>query len=198
MNEIQEQSETVTEFRLSKKKFLFNLIKLIPKMRSIRKRVERILIETKAPTLDVRAPSAEIIQRDLEDICRVPHRRIGTHEAHQIEDFLVSKLKELGLELVKKEPINLINWSASNWKLIISTEGKKIEIPCFYVLNTGFTTAEGIKAPIVYVDTGQPKDFKGVDVQGKIVVADIECLTLPLGKLIKLAKLYYVSDPSKS
>ncbi|MFX0175204.1 MAG: M28 family peptidase [Candidatus Hodarchaeota archaeon] len=198
MNEIQEQSETVTEFRLSKKKFLFNLIKLIPKMRSIRKRVERILIETKAPTLDVRAPSAEIIQRDLEDICRVPHRRIGTHEAHQIEDFLVSKLEELGLESVKKEPINLINWSALNWKLIISTDGKQIEIPCFYVLNTGFTNAEGIKAPLVYVDTGQPKDFKGVDVQGKIVVADIECPTLPLGKIIKLAKLYYVSDPSSS
>jgi hypothetical protein len=198
MNELQVQSESVTEFRLSKKKFLFNLIKLIPKMRSIRKRVERILSETKAPILEVKAPSAETIQKDLEDICKVPHRRIGTNEAHQIEDFLENKLKELGLKSVKKEPINVINWSASNWKLLISTNGKQIEIPCFYVLNSGFTNGEGITAPLVYVGTGQVKNFKGVDIQGKIVVTDIECPTLPLGKLIKLTKLYYVSDPSNS
>jgi hypothetical protein len=198
MNEIKEQPEHVTEFRFSKRKFLFNLIKLIPKMRSIRKGAEKILSETKAPDLDVKAPSAEAIQKDLEYICKVPHRRIGTHEAHQIEDFLFSKFKELGLESVKKEPIDLINWSASNWKLLISTKGKQIEIPCFYVLNTGFTNDEGITAPLVYVGIGRKKDFKGVDVQGKIVVADIECPTLPLGKLIKLAKLYYVSDPSNS
>lgn len=198
MSEIQEQSESVTEFRLSKKKFLFNLIKLIPKMRRVRKRVERILSDTKVPSLEVKAPSAEAIQKDLEDICKVPHRRIGTNEAHQIENFLVSKLKELGLESLKKEPIDVINWTASKWKLLISSNGNQIEIPCFYVLNTGFTNGEGITAPLVYVGTGQIKDFKGVDVQGKIVVADIECPTLPLGKLIKLAKLYYVSDPSNS
>ena len=81
---------------------------------------------------------------------------------------------------------------------MISNNGKQIEIPCFYVLNAGFTTEKGINAPLVYVGTGQTKDFKGIDVQGKIVVADIECPTLPLGKLIKLAKLYYVSDPSSS
>ena len=198
MNEIQESSEPVTEFRLSKKKFLLNLIKLIPKMKKIRKKAEQIILEAEPPKLNAEAPTSEKIQEDLEDICKVPHRRIGTKQAHEIEDFLVSKCKELGLESVKKEPFEVINWSAKNWKLTISTEKDEIEVPCFYVLNTGFTSGNGLTAPLIYIGTGKRKDFKEVDVKGKIAVADIECPTLPLGKLIKLAKLYYVSDPTNT
>jgi len=198
MNEIQESSEAVTEFRLSKKKFLLNLLKLIPKMRKIRKKAEQILLEAEPPKLKVKAPNAEEIQSDLETICKVPHRRIGTNYAHEIENFLVSKCKELGLESVEKEPFEVINWSARNWKLLISTEDEEMEIPCFYMLNTGFTAENGITAPLIYVGTGKDKDFKEVDVRDKIVVADIECPSLPLGKLIKLSQLFYVSDPTNS
>ncbi|MFX0076901.1 MAG: M28 family peptidase [Candidatus Hermodarchaeota archaeon] len=198
MNEVQHSSEDLTEFRLSRKKFLLNLIKLIPTMKRIRKRAEKILLGAEPPKLTVEAPPSEKIQEDLMDICRVPHRRIGTEHAHEIEDYLVNKCKELGLESVKKEPFEVINWSAKNWKLVISTGGEKMEVPCFYVLNTGFTTEEGITAPLVYVGTGNKKDFKNSDVSGKIVVADIEFPTLPIGRLIKLAKLFYVSDPTKA
>ena len=198
MNESQESSGPIVEFRLSKKKFLLNLLKLIPKMKKIRKRAEEILLETEVPKLKVKAPTSEEIQEDIENICRVPHRRIGTAEAREIEDFLEKKCNELGLESVKKEPVEVINWSATNWKLTISTEGKEIEIPCFYVLNTGFTAENGITAPLFYVGTGKEKDFRKVDVSGKIVVADIEFPTLPLGKLIKLAKLFYVADPTST
>ena len=102
------------------------------------------------------------------------------------------------MESVKKEPIDVTNWSAKNWKLTISTDEEEIEVPSFYVLDTGFTGETGITAPLVYVATGKEKDFRKVDVKDKIVVADIECPSLPLGKLIKLAKLYYVSDPTNS
>jgi hypothetical protein len=198
MKPVQETSRVVTEFRLSKRKFLLNLIKLIPKMKKIRKKAEQILLETEIPKLGVKAPDSIKIREDLEAICKVPHRRIGTQSAHEIEDFLVNKFKELGLESVKKEPIDVINWSATNWKLTVSSEKEKIEIPCFYVLNTGFTQENGITAPLIYVGTGTEKDFKKIDVKDKIVIADIECPSLPLGKLIKLAKLYYVSDPTNS
>ena len=120
MNAIQESSEEFIEFRLSKKKFLFNLIKLIPKMKKIRKKSDLILLETEPPNLQVEAPTSKEIQEDLENICKGPHRRIGTKEAHEIEDFLVNKCNELGLESLKKEPVEVINWSAKNWKLTIS------------------------------------------------------------------------------
>ncbi len=79
----------------------------------------------------------------LEQICKYPHRRIGTNYAHEIEDFLFAKFKEFGLETVKKERLDLIDWSVTNWKLIIQKGNEPIEIPCFYVLNTGFTDKNG-------------------------------------------------------
>ena len=196
MKATQESSEDVFEFRLSKKKFLLNLIKLIPKMKKIRKKAALILLEEEPAKLKVEAPNSKEILEDIESICKVPHRRIGTKQAHEIEDYLVNRCKELGLESVKKEPVEVIDWSAKNWKLTISTEKDEIEVPCFYVLNTGFTEEKGVTAPLVYVGTGKEKDFKKIDVKGKIVVADIEFPSLPIGKLIKLAKLFYVSDPT--
>jgi hypothetical protein len=195
MNECREKSEEVIEFRLSKRKFLLNLLKLIPKMKKIRKRAEEIIANMKDSDLEMDVPTSEEIQQNLEQICKFPHRRIGTNYAHEIEDLLFTKCKEFGLETVKKERLDMIDWSANNWKLIIQKENEPIEIPCFYVLNTGFTDKNGITAPLVYVGTGEEKDFKKKDVKDKIVVADIEFPTLPLGKLIKLAKLFYVSDP---
>jgi len=188
MNETQTEAERVVEFRLSKKKFIFNLLKLIPTMRRIRKRAEQILLETEPSELKVEVPNSGQIQKDLETICKVPHRRIGTEYAHEIEDFLVNKCKELGLESVQKEPVDVINWSAKDWKLTITTENEEVEISSFYMLNSGFTAEDGITAPLVYVETGQEKDFKHKDVRNKIVVADIECPSLPLGKLMKLTK----------
>jgi hypothetical protein len=198
MNEIQPDSKHVVEFRLSKKKFIFNLLKLIPTMRRIRKKAEQILVEEEIPKQKAEVQNSDQIQKDLEIICKVPHRRIGTEYAHKIEDFLMQKCGELGLESVKKEPMDVINWSAKNWKLTIKTKNEEIEIPSFYMLNSGFTAKEGITAPLIYVGTGQEKDFKSKEFSNKIVVADIECPSLPLGKLLKLTKLFYLSDPSKS
>jgi len=198
MNETQIEAERVVEFRLSKSKFIFNLLRLIPTMRRIRKRAEQILLESEPSELKVEVPNSGQIQKDLETVCKVPHRRIGTEYAHEIEDFLIDKCKELGLESVKKEPVDVIDWSAKNWKLTIRTSNEELEVPSFYMLNSGFTAKDGITAPLVYVETGTEKDFKHKDVRDKIVVADIECPSLPLGKLIKLAKLFYLSDPTHS
>ncbi len=77
MNASQESSEDVFEFRLSKKKFLLNLIKLIPKMKKIRKKAALILLEEEPAKLKVEAPNSKIILEDIENICKVPHRRIG-------------------------------------------------------------------------------------------------------------------------
>ncbi len=195
MNELREISEEGVEFRLSKRKFLLNLLKLIPKMKKIRRKAEEIIVNMKPSDLEMIIPTSEEIQQNLEQICKFAHRRIGTNYAHEIEDFLFTKFKEFGLETVKKERLNLVDWCASNWKLIIQKGNEPIEIPCFYVLNTGFTDKNGITAPLVYVGTGEEKNFKKKNVKDKIVVADIEFPTFPLGKIIKLAKLFYVSDP---
>ena len=198
MDQEKEDFEPSPEFNLSQKDFISNLFKLIPKMERVREKAEKIILEIQEPENKVLAPDSKIIQDDLEKICSLPHRRIGTEEAHEIENFIEKKCKELGLKDVKKETFEVINWVATKWKLSITVKDKIIEIPCFYVLNTEFTNKNGITAPLVYVGTGKDKDFKKKDVKDKIVVADIEFPTLPLGKILNLAKTYYVSDPTNS
>ncbi len=187
-----------TEFSMSVKKFLINLLKLIPKMRKIRKKSEKILLEMEDPKMKISAPDSRIIQKDLEKICSVPHRRIGTDEAHKIENFIEKTFLELELENVKRDEVNITNWVATKWSLSISTDKETTEIPCFYVLNTEFTGQKGITAPLIYVGTGSAKDFKNLNINNKIVVADIKFPTLPIGKLFKLGKPYYISDPTSS
>ncbi|MHA1149453.1 MAG: M28 family peptidase [Promethearchaeota archaeon] len=76
------------------------------------------------------------------------------------------------------------------------------EIPSFYCVNTGFTDSQGITAPLIYVGKGRAKDFKNIDVSGKIVVAEVTFPFIPIGLLFNFLKLirgvYYISDPDGS
>jgi hypothetical protein len=198
MERTKTNSESPSEFTFDRKKMIANLMELIPKMKELREKVKDIIPTIPDPKLKITAPESNTIQRDLEKICSVPHRRIGTKEAHEIEDFLEKTYRELGLIKVQKETFEVINWVATDWRLSIKTEKETIDIPSFYVLNTEFTDKKGISAPIIYVGAGSKKDFRQKDVAGKIVVADIEFPTLPLGTLLKMAEPYYVADPKHS
>ena len=198
MDQSKNNSEPITEFTFDRKKMIANLMNLIPKMKELREKTEEILPTLQKPKLQVLAPDSETIENDLRRICSVPHRRIGTEEAHEIENYLEKTVKELGLENVKKETFEVINWVGTDWKLSIEANNETFEIPCFYVLDTEFTEKKGITAPLIYVGTGSKRDFKKTDVKGKIVVADIEFPTFPVGKIVKMAEPYYVADPQNS
>jgi len=198
MDQTNSNLEPPSEFTLDRKKMMANLMDLIPKMKDLREKTEAIIPKIQKPDVQIHAPDSATIQNDLEKICSVPHRRIGTEEAHEIENFLEKTFKELGLNNVHRETFEVINWVATNWKLSIKTNNDALEVPCFYTLNTEFTDKNGVSAPLIYVGSGSKKDFRKIDVSGKIVVADIEFPTLPLGKLLKLAYPYYVADPQNT
>ncbi len=193
-----ENTEPIAEFGITKKKFVINFLKIIRKTKKTRKSAEEYLKNIEEVEPMIKSPDLSVINNDLEKICSVPHRRIGSDYSHEIEDLIVKTFKDIGLENVKKEPFDITSWTATNWKLRVETKEESLEIPCFYVVNTGFTSKEGINAPLVYVGTGTDKDFKANDVKGKIIVADIENPLLPVGKLLKLSKGYMISDPTNS
>jgi len=143
-------------------------------------------------------PGSNEIFEWIEEICKLPHRRPGTPEGHEAEHWVAKKLKEFGLKNVTMDPISITCWNADHWSLTV--EGR--EIPSFFVVNSGFTPSEGVTAPLVYVGTGSRKEFKKVDVMGKIAVADITFPFIPSGVLVKLLQilgaLYYFSDPDHS
>ena len=114
-------------------------------------------------------PDSDMIFSWIKGICQTPHRRPGTPEHLKAEEWVLNELNELGLENITKDPIQINVWSAKKWSLRV--DGK--EIPSFFVVNTGFTDLQGITAPLIYVGKGRTKDFKKLDVSGKIVVAEV-------------------------
>lgn len=143
-------------------------------------------------------PTSDEIYSLITALCETPHRRSGTPEGHRAEQWVETKFKELGLEHVSVDPIPITVWNASNWELRV--ENRKI--PSFFIVNTEFTDSEGIRAPLVYVGKGTHKNFKKVDVEGKIVVADVPFPYIPTGLLMTFLKLlgatYIISDPGQN
>ncbi len=191
-----ETLEPTPEFNITIDNFLLHLQKILPYITKMKENALEKIKNIQDFPYSVSTPDSQEVNSLLQKICEPPHRRIGTPEAHLIEDFIAHKFHDAGLENITKEPLKITLWNASNWKLIVSTGEKQIEMPCFYVLNSGFTGSTGITAPLVYVGKGKPKKFEKIDVKGKIVVGDIEFPTFPYGMLTKAFDSYYVSDPN--
>ena len=164
--------------------------------RKLRRAAREELTRLPEPALSPPLPDSQAIFRDVEEICATPHRRAGTCHGHRAEEYVAERFREIGLCDVTKDPIDITLWDAHNWKLLIDSNGEEIDFPAFYVVNTGFTGPEGVQGEMVYAGTGTARDFAKVDVQGKIVVAEIPFPALPLGLLTRvLGGGFYTSDP---
>jgi hypothetical protein len=142
---------------------------------------------------DAKVPSQDEITGWIDTICIPENRRPGEAGDLKAEDYIYQKFTEFGLKDVKKEPVDLTVWRAQSWSLAAGDE----EIPSFYVLNSGFTPADGVTGEMVYLGTGTAEAFKATDVKGKIAVIDLDFGILPVLPLILLAS-YYVYDPDNT
>jgi len=183
------------KFSFSQDEFLANLQKLVPLMNATRIEIDNFLALNQEVQEHISIPNMNDMKREFDKICSVPHRRVGTKEAHQIEDYIENMFNKFGLVKVTKEPMELTNWVANKWNLTLKVNKNILNIPSFYVLNTGFTPASGVTAPLIYLGNGSEKDYDGKDIKGKIVVIDIAMPLMPIGLLKKQGLSYYFSDP---
>jgi hypothetical protein len=174
---------------------LGRIIGRLPSIWETRREASRLVESLPRFPRDLELPDQETIYAWIEELCRTPHRRPGTEEGQAAERWVADRLRELGLQEVTLDPVPITAWSARRWSL--TAGGAKI--PCFYVVNSGFTPPEGVKAPMVFVGQGRPRDFAGKPVRGKIVVADVPFPRLPTGVLVKLLRIHYeLSDPERA
>jgi len=194
-----EEIEDIWEDRVSTKPsgIIIRFLKKLPSIWMAKRRAKKLLKNFPEYNHPIKYPNSTEIYNWISEICQTPHRRPGTAEGHQAEKWVASKFKELGLQDITVDPIPIKIWNADRWSLTIG--GQKI--PSFFILNTGFTSNDGITAPLAYVGEGKKKDFKSVDVEGKIVVADVPFPYISIGRLIKALKIvgatYIVSDPAR-
>jgi len=170
----------------------------LPALWLARLRAARLLARMPEYGGTVGGVDAEKIHGWVREICATPHRRPGTPEGRRAEDWAAAKFRELGLEGVRLDPIPIEVWGASRWSLEV--EGRAV--PCFFLVHSGFTGPEGIETPLAYVGRGRPRDFRRVNVAGKIAVAEVPFPYVPTGLLVmflrRVGAALHVSDPGKS
>ncbi|MHA1359165.1 MAG: M28 family peptidase [Candidatus Helarchaeota archaeon] len=199
-NKMQENGGSEERWEVSVKTLdlLIGFVKSLPRIWMAKFRAKSLTQTLPSYDVPLNLPTSEEIFSWIEGICQTLHRRPGTPEGLQAEQWVANKLKTLGLKNVTLDPIPITIWTAKNWFLKVNG----VEMPSFFVVNTGFTSSKGIKAPLVYVYDGASKFFQKIDVTGKIVVADVPFPYIPTGLLMKLMKVlgasYYISDPERS
>jgi len=174
---------------------LGRLLKRLPQIWSLKREAKKLAATLAESEGVATPPDSETIFGWIEELCQTPHRRPGTSEGHRAESWVADRFREMGLEQVTLDPIPIAVWTAQRWSLRVAGQ----EIPSFFVVNTGFTGPEGVSAPLVYIGIGQPRDFAGKEVAGKIVVAEVPFPKIPYGALLKLSgAAYTISDPDGS
>ncbi len=109
------------------------------------------------------------------DFIKIGWRRPGTPEAHKTAQYILEKFNEFGLEDAHLEPFEMLFYNPTQWKLTIycdSLPNKETTIDCFPAWHSKASDPGGTSGELVFVGLGTEKDFKKIDVSGKIVVVE--------------------------
>ena len=145
--------------------------------------------EKKNPAL---IPPKEEIFSWIEYLCSLGHRRSGTENNWKSAQYIAERFREFGLEEIHYDHPDAKLFFPEEWSLKIGEEN----IPCYFINYTNYSGEIGefdtgdITAELVYVGDGRPEDFEGIDVKGKIVVANNRWLDYDLDYFEK----YHASD----
>lgn len=119
-------------------------------------------------------PSKEEIFSWIEHFASFGHRRSGTENNLKSAHYIADRFREFGLADVRFDHPDAKFFFPQEWSLKVNGE----EIPCYFINYTNYSGEVGasdtgeIAAEMVYVGDGRAEDFEGVDVEGKIVVAN--------------------------
>lgn len=99
-------------------------------------------------------------------------RIIGTSADDETADWMMSQLRQTGVENVRVDTIPLpTQWLPQSWQLSIEVEGKATELASAWpAYGSVGTLPAGVKLELIDVGLGMATDFQGRDVRGKAVV----------------------------
>ena len=100
---------------------------------------------------------------------RLGGRTSGSEAEHAAADYLADVMAQIGLQDVEKVAAQCDLWQFNDASLTIGDESYDI-----YSYATAATPEEGITAEVLYLGDGTMWDYEGVDVEGKIVLIDID------------------------
>ena len=96
-------------------------------------------------------------------------RNAGSDAEHAAAEYLEGVMTEIGLADVQREAAQCDLWSMDGASLTVGEDSYQV-----YSYASAATPAEGLTAEVVYVGDGTMWDYEGIDVEGKIVLIDID------------------------
>ena len=96
-------------------------------------------------------------------------RTAGSDAEHAAADYLAGVMEEIGLSNVEKVAAPCDRWQFNGASFTV--DGKEYPV---YSYATASTPTEGITAEVVYAGKGTMWDYEDLDVEGKIVLVDVD------------------------
>jgi aminopeptidase YwaD len=97
------------------------------------------------------------------------YRLGGTSAGNAGSEYLAEQMREMGLSNVRLEPVPLDAWEIQG----ASVSAGDRNMICSQFPGVPPTSTEGVTAEVVYVNGGAAADYKGKNVEGKIVLVDL-------------------------
>ena len=110
---------------------------------------------------------------DMGDNPDVGNRSSGSPAEKQAAGFIEQTMKDIGLQNVTVDPITLDNWTFNRGRVYYTDARGEQQ---FFPLG-GFATnltCDMQEVSVVYVGRGTAEDYEGLDVEGKVVLFDID------------------------
>lgn len=102
-------------------------------------------------------------------------RNAGSKAEHAAARFLMEEMKNIGLEEVRLEEFESVEWEFRKAELRLTEPHREDKIALYAFPSVG-TPPEGINAEIIDVNKGTKADYLGLNAEGRIVLADVDLL----------------------
>ncbi len=119
-------------------------------------------------------------------------RRPGSPPDRANEDYLEERLREFGLENVRREPIPITHWEPRRTSLEVVSDGKTEAVDAFPIAFSAFTPDDGVEAPLVYADPRRLLHWGSW--RGAVVVTEVGFPSLDIARLAPFAMDSYDPD----
>jgi hypothetical protein len=131
-------------------------------------------------------PSADRIYASIEEVFSHGIRRPGYPADRWAEDWCEEQFLALGLENVRREPIELASWEPKQASLAVTSGDERIELPCFALPHC--SPVNGLEAELVAFDPADP-----ASVISAISHSDVPLTRMPQTVMKSLATSFF--DP---
>jgi hypothetical protein len=135
---------------------------------------------TTGPIADADVPATETIFGWISEVFAEGIRRPGYPADEWAEGFIEDHFRDVGLEDVRREPVDVMRWEPLEWSLeVVPASGESRRLDCFPVPLARSTARDGLDLELAAFDDADP-----AAVAGQASLVDVGLLRVPADLLV--------------